>query len=174
MNLKRYKELISEDKKANQWNRRFSIPFWDYNWIYLLTMRKVEYLCERSGFYKLLLAVYKMKLRQLSVKTGISIPPNTCSGGVTLYHWGSVIVNETAHLGRYVTLQSDVNVSGGVVIEDNVYVAPGAKILENVHIAEGCIIGANAVVTKNISEPYTTWAGVPARKISDKGYIDRR
>lgn len=23
---------------------------------------------------------YKMKLRQLNVKTGISIPPNTCSG----------------------------------------------------------------------------------------------
>ena len=29
-------------------------------------------------------------------------------------------------------------------------------------------IGAGAVVTKDILEPGTTWAGVPARKISDR------
>ena len=44
----------------------------------------------------------------------------------------------------------------------------------NVKIADGVIIGANAVVTKDITEAYTSWAGVPAKKISNKGYIDRR
>ena len=76
--------------------------------------------------------------------------------------------------GQYVTIQSATNISDGVILGDNVYIAPGAKILQNVKIADGVIIGANAVVTKDITEAYTSWAGVPAKKINNKGYIDRR
>ena len=36
-----------------------------------------------------------------------------------------------------------------------------------VRIADDVSIGAGAVVTKDITEAGTTWAGVPARKISD-------
>jgi acetyltransferase-like isoleucine patch superfamily enzyme len=39
---------------------------------------------------------------------------------------------------------------GGVVIGDNVWIGDKATILPNVTIGDGCIIGANAVVTKDI------------------------
>lgn len=39
--------------------------------------------------------------------------------------------------------------------------------LGNIVIADDVAIGANVVVVKSITEAGTTWAGVPARKISD-------
>ena len=53
-----------------------------------------------------------------------------------------------------------------LIIEGQVYVGARAMILGGrKHIAEGVLIGAGAVVAKNIDEPYTKWAGFPARKI---------
>ena len=63
-----------------------------------------------------------------------------------------------------------MNVSAGVRGGDEIYIAPGAKILENVQIADHVIIGANAVISKNITEANTSWGGIPAKKISDKGF----
>ena len=37
----------------------------------------------------------------------------------------------------------------------------------DITIADDVAIGANAVVIRSITEPGTTWAGVPARKISN-------
>lgn len=170
-----YKENLEKDRIANGINRKIPIMFYDYNWIYLRLMRRYEYLDEKEGILnKIKKLLVKLRLRQYSVKTGISIPPHTFQGGLTLYHWGSVIVNESVRGGQYVTIQSATNISDGVILGDNVYIAPGAKILQNVKIADGVIIGANAVVTKDITEAYTSWAGVPAKKINNKGYIDRR
>ena len=41
-----------------------------------------------------------------------------------------------------------------------------------VRIADDVAVGANAVVTKDILEAGTTWAGAPAKKISDKSSRD--
>ncbi len=53
---------------------------------------------------------------------------------------------------------------GPVVINDNVWIGDKATILANVTIGEGSIIGANAVVTKDVP-PYCIVAGVPAKVI---------
>lgn len=55
---------------------------------------------------------------------------------------------------------------GGVKIKDDVWVGAGVIILSGVTIGECSVIGAGAVVTKDV-EPYTIVAGVPARKIRD-------
>ncbi len=54
-------------------------------------------------------------------------------------------------------------------IGNNVYIGPGARIFGDIEIADGIAIGANAVVNRSFLEPGITIAGVPARKISDKG-----
>ncbi|MCH5216316.1 MAG: acyltransferase [Muribaculaceae bacterium] len=53
---------------------------------------------------------------------------------------------------------------GAVIIEDNVWIGEKASILPGVHIGKGCIIGANAVVTRDIP-PYSVVGGNPARII---------
>lgn len=56
---------------------------------------------------------------------------------------------------------------GFVEIEDYVWIGIRAIILPGVKLGEGCVIGAGAVVTKNV-EPYTIVAGVPAKKIGER------
>ena len=51
-----------------------------------------------------------------------------------------------------------------IVIEKNTWVGEGAVILAGVKIGKGCIIGANAVVTRDIP-PYSIAVGIPAKVI---------
>lgn len=57
--------------------------------------------------------------------------------------------------------------SGKVVIEDNVHIGSNAVILPNVRIGEGSVIGAGAVVTKNIPAGSIA-VGIPARVIQKR------
>lgn len=51
---------------------------------------------------------------------------------------------------------------GPVIIEDNVWIGEKASIMPNVKIGKGAIIGANSVVTKDVSS-YSIVGGNPAR-----------
>lgn len=51
---------------------------------------------------------------------------------------------------------------GPVIIEDNVWIGEGVSVLPNVTIGKNSIVGANAVVTKDIP-PNSIVGGVPAK-----------
>ena len=53
---------------------------------------------------------------------------------------------------------------GDIVSGNDVWIGYEAVILSGVHIGDGAIIGARAVVTRDV-EPYTIMGGVPARPI---------
>lgn len=55
---------------------------------------------------------------------------------------------------------------GSVIIEDNVWIGEHACIMPGVTIGEGSIIGANAVVTKDVP-PYSVSGGVPSKVIRE-------
>lgn len=54
-----------------------------------------------------------------------------------------------------------------VLIGNDVWIGDKVTILPGVKIGDGCIIGANAVVTKDIP-PYSVVAGVPAKIIKSR------
>lgn len=58
-----------------------------------------------------------------------------------------------------------------VIIEDYVFIGPRAILLPGVTVRRGAIIGAGAVVTKNV-EPFTIVGGVPAVKIGERKIKD--
>lgn len=51
-----------------------------------------------------------------------------------------------------------------IIIEDDVWIGVGCIILSGVKIGMGSIVAAGSVVTKDV-EPYSIYAGNPARKI---------
>lgn len=95
--------------------------------------------------------------------------------GVTIHN--NVSISPEVYL---VSLEHDPNDplfatrGGKVIIEDHVWVGARAMILPGVHIGEGAVVGACAVVTKDV-EPYQIVAGVPARPIGQRSrQIDYR
>lgn len=55
-------------------------------------------------------------------------------------------------------------IDGQIIIEKDAWIGAGSIILPNITIGEGAVVGAGAVVTKDVP-PYTVVAGVPAKII---------
>lgn len=62
-------------------------------------------------------------------------------------------------------------VSAPVVIEDYVFIGPRAIILPGVTIKKGAVVGAGAVVTKDVEERIIV-GGVPAKQIGERDIKD--
>lgn len=60
---------------------------------------------------------------------------------------------------------------GIITVEDDVWIGANAIILSNVTIGKGSVIGAGAVVTKDIP-PYTIYTGVPSAKLRPRFTAD--
>jgi len=68
----------------------------------------------------------------------------------------------TSQIENYGRVMSSI--PGKVIIKRGAWIGAGAIILPNVTIGERAIVGAGAVVTKDVP-PYTVVAGVPAKVI---------
>ena len=60
-----------------------------------------------------------------------------------------------------------VTESRTIVIGDDVWIGSRAIIMPGVHVGKGAVIGAGAVVTKDIPE-YEVWGGVPAHFLKSR------
>lgn len=83
-------------------------------------------------------------------------------------HGVGVIINQSAIIGKNVTLSQFITIGSNkgkaATIGDNVYIGPSVCLVEDVNIGHHSIIGAGAVVTKDVP-PYGIAVGVPARVI---------
>jgi serine O-acetyltransferase len=117
------------------------------------------------------------RLRRLTIRFGLSLPPQTVLGpGFYIGHFGGVVIHPAVRFGR------DCNISYGVTlglasrgelfgcptVGDRVYIGPGARIFGSIHIGDDAAIGANAVVTKSVPASAVV-LGVPGRVVSSKG-----
>ena len=64
-------------------------------------------------------------------------------------------------------LEQGTSTKGGIRIEDNVWIGTHAVILDGVTIGRGSVIGAGAVVTKNVL-PYSVVVGVPGKTVRSR------
>ena len=80
-------------------------------------------------------------------------------------HYGTIVVNPKCRIGANCNINACVNIGmGGSVIGDNCYISPGVKIVKPVRIGNNVVIGANAVVNKDIPDDCMV-AGIPAKVI---------
>ena len=169
-------EFISQDAKASNRNSTKASFLGDEIWKFQTNLRKLEYYSYRATenkFYILHKLLCKFKHHSMSIKLGFSIPINVFNMGLAIPHYGHIVVNAKARIGKNCRIHEGVNIGAtngsdkAPVIGNNVFIASGAKIIGDISIADDVCIGANAVITKSITEPGTTWGGGPAQKISD-------
>jgi len=109
-------------------------------------------------------------LNQTSVGAFSSIS-NNCYIGSFSHPIDWVSTSPLFHNGKNVFGKNFANhiflPSEDTVIGNDVWIGEGCKIKAGVTIGDGAIIGMGAVVTKNV-EPYSIYAGCPAKKIRNR------
>ncbi|MEN9895269.1 MAG: hypothetical protein RIR97_1121 [Pseudomonadota bacterium] len=97
-------------------------------------------------------------------------------GNDVIMSWGITVVDHNSHSVEWNQRKNDVALwmdgqkdwsgvkTGPVKIGDKVWIGFGATLLKGVQIGEGAVIGAQAVVTRDVP-PYAVVAGNPAQII---------
>lgn len=183
-NKQEYYEYLKQDKIAlGRTHLKRPRFMHDILWSYQILLRKCEYYqnCRHDLLGKLVCKALKMRFVHMNHKLGFSIPLNVFGKGLSIAHYGLLVVNANAVVGENCRIHEGVTIGvtgddykdgkegSSAVIGNNVFLATGVKVIGRVRIADGVAIGANSVVVHDILEPNTTWAGIPARKVSEKG-----
>lgn len=140
-------------------------------------MRLAGYLKGKGPLFFPLYAIARLLHRHYTFRFGIDIPCTTRIGpGLYIGHFGAIVVSGRSTIGRNCNLSQGVTVgavfrgprAGAPVIGDNVYLGPGCKIVGKVTIGNNAAVGANCVVTRDVSDNAVV-VGIPGRCISENG-----
>jgi serine O-acetyltransferase len=175
---KDYLFYLEADRLSLGVKRKRPLPFIGSEiWKFQRLLRQREYwnncLKNKSILHKLYYYFIVIRFHRRSLKLGVSIPINVFGPGLAIIHHNATIVSSSAKIGENCRIHACVNIGhqdgNAPKIGDNVYIGPGAKIFGGVKIADGIAIGANSVVNKSFLQQNISIAGIPAKKISDKG-----
>ena len=108
----------------------------------------------------------------LSGNSTCQISVNNIGGGIIITHGSATYVfaksiGKNCYINQCVTIGYTNNTDSPILL-DNVYIGAGAKVLGNITIGNNVIIGANAVVVKDVPDNCTV-VGVPAYIIKKDG-----
>ena len=169
---------ILQDRKMNGFKARRSLTdilkeaMYPNAVTFLRYLRKLEYYTNTSGMLNSLFkAYYYFKYRSAGRKLGYSIGLNACGPGLSLPHYGTIIISAEAHLGCNCRVHACVNIGRSAgekkapKIGDNVYIGPSCVLFGDIRIANNVTIGANATVNKSFEQENVVIAGTPAKVV---------
>ncbi len=172
-NRSEYRQFIAADAEAMEVNitsfsSRLKAYLTNPRWRFIRKLRRVEfYQNARNPLSKLAAKIFWLDYKRFGMKLGFSIPPNVCDKGLSLPHYGTLVISKKAKIGKNARIHICVNIgessTGTPSIGDNVYIGPGAKLFGGIVLGNNIRIGANAVVNKSFEEDNIVLAGVPAK-----------
>lgn len=107
-----------------------------------------------------------LESHQFVLEEGVYVGATTLSVDIFIDRLTSInsncLISHGCRIGKYCHISGGTVLAGDVVFEDEVYVGVGAKFLPKVKIGRGAVIGAGAVVTKDVPERAVI-VGVPGK-----------
>ena len=82
---------------------------------------------------------------------------NAKVGKHTIVNIGSLVGHDVV-MGDFCTLSCQVDIMGGCVVGDRVLFGSGSRVLPGVKIGNDCIIGAGAIVGRDVPDGATVYA----------------
>jgi len=137
---------------------------------YQRLLRRTEYVvnCRKGRLWKPYVLFCLFRLRRAGMKLGFTIHPNNFGPGLSIAHWGTIVVNPGCRVGANCRIHPGTSLGetdgGSPVLGDDCYIGPGAKLFGPITLGDRVSIGANAVVHKSFGSDLVL-VGVPARAI---------
>jgi len=129
---------------------------------------------------------YRILLRRYQIKYGFQISAKTeIGGGLYLGHWGAVVVNQSARIGKNCNLAHGVTIGqtnrgdkqGVPSIGDDVWIGANSVIVGGITIGNNVLIAPNSYVTADVPDNSIV-VGNPAKMMTSEnatdGYINNR
>lgn len=165
--------IIKEYKMLGDFNNRFplAIANSDYEFIIAIGDNKKREEISHSPNLKFYTAIHPSAQIGLDVEIqeGTVIMANACInssakiGKHCIINTGAIIEHDNI-IEDFVHISPNVALGGTVKIGENTHVGIGSIAKNNITICKNCIIGAGAVVVKDILEE-GTYVGVPAKRM---------
>lgn len=126
--------------------------------------------CRIPGLRHLWFVVNRLLGKWIELTTGIMLPESVVVGRrLSIEHFGSIIIHGHVVIGDDCVIRQGVTLgnldgerNGAPRLGNRVQIGAGAKILGNVTIGDDAVIGANAVVLKDVP-PGALAVGIPAQ-----------
>ena len=140
----------------------------------LICYRMCHYYSElekKNPVQKILHGLFYVRFKQLQEHCGIELNQHTNIGyGLRLPHKGNIVIHPQAQIGDLCEIMQGVTIGNNIMksrdevaeIGNQVMICAGAKIIGKVKTGNTVIVGANAVVTKDVPDE-TIVGGVPAK-----------
>lgn len=154
---------LAADRFALGKTRKHPKFFSDEIWKFQILLRKCEYYRNTKKSHSLLSLVARYRLHILSVKLGFDVPMNVIGPGLKINHRGTLVINGNSHIGKWCDIHPGVCVGSNPIVCENgeiiigvptigdfVYLGPGAKLFGKIVVGDCVMVGANAVVNKDV------------------------
>lgn len=102
---------------------------------------------------------YRIFLKRYGIKYGFQIPPSTKIGkGFCIYHFGHIVMNPNAVIGKNCTINSSTTVGqtnrgsrkGSPLLGDQVFLGSGSVVVGKITIGNNVLIAPNAYVNFDV------------------------
>lgn len=117
------KYYLEQDRLALHYEQKYPSLFKDEIWKFEILLRKSEYCtnCLAKAWQKPYIFWIKYRFHRLSIKLGFSVPINCFDPGLSIAHYGCLVVGN-AKVGKNCRIQENVNIgaTGGIAQAANI------------------------------------------------------
>jgi serine O-acetyltransferase len=154
------------DWSQPDWTREKPRKFWDPGRKLLLSIRDYQKIKISKNPIKIIkkkICVFRHRIWCVVTGAEIDLSCNI-GGGLLIPHPNGIVIHPDSIIGVNCLIFQQVTLAGVVELGYHVDIGAGAKLIGPLKIGNNVRIGANAVVTKDVSDGVTV-AGIPAIEI---------